>query len=351
MARRQAQPGLTGVALVEQVRQELRSGWTSGLTVLTGDDLFHLDAAQQALLDSLSQQADDAFGLTVFGEERVSVATVVSAARSRGMFTERRVVFVRSFESLDGEPDALVEYASSPPQDSYLLIRAPALDLRRKLPKAMVAAGRVLDFTSPSRVDPREMARTVSTLAKAKDLALTPDVASFLYEVSAGDLYRIDAELEKIAAWMESEDGNRVTLGVARQVVAGGDLLSGWEVADAILKRDRAAALAAVARLVQSGDEPIRIVGGLAWRARVMLQAKGLLERGTRPDQVISATRAWSYKHDLIQGMKRYSLAELLRFPAALLEADRTLKSKSIHPRAVLEALVDKLTRPEMVKS
>ena len=153
MARRQAQPGLTGVALVEQVRQELRSGWTSGLTVLTGDDLFHLDAAQQALLDSLSQQADDAFGLTVFGEERVSVVTVVSAARSRGMFTERRVVFVRSFESLDGEPDALVEYASSPPQDSYLLIRAPALDLRRKLPKAMVAAGRVLDFTSPSRVD------------------------------------------------------------------------------------------------------------------------------------------------------------------------------------------------------
>jgi DNA polymerase-3 subunit delta len=349
MARRQAAPGLTGSALVEQVRTELRQGWTPGLTVLTGDDLFHLDAAQQALLDHLSQETDDAYGLTVFGEERVAVSAVISAARSRGMFTERRVVFVRSFESLDGEPDGLVEYAANPPQASYLLIRAPALDLRRKLPKAMVAAGRVLDFSAPSRIDVREMSRTVSTLAKAKGLALTPDVSSFLFEVSAGELYRIDAELEKLAAWMESEAGNRVTLDVARQVVAGGDLLSGWEVADAILKRDRGAALSAVARLIQSGDEPIRIVGGLAWRARVMLQAKGLLESGQRPDQVISATRAWSYKQDLIQGMQRYSLTELLHFPAALLEADRTLKSKSINPRAVLETLVDKLTRPEMV--
>jgi hypothetical protein len=37
-------------------------------------------------------------------------------------------------------------------------------------------------------------------------------------------------------------------------------------------------------------------------------------------------------------------MAELLAFPAGLLEADRALKSRAIDPRAVLESLVDRLT-------
>ncbi len=135
---------------------------------------------------------------------------------------------------------------------------------------------------------------------------------------------------------------------VVREVAASGGLLSGWEVADAILRRDRAAALAAARRLVDGGDEPIRIVGGLAWRARVMIQAKALLAEGRRADEVVRATRAFYYRDALLQGLSRYTLEELLAFPATLLQADRTLKSRSIHPRAVLENLVDRLTGPSV---
>jgi DNA polymerase III delta subunit len=95
--------------------------------------------------------------------------------------------------------------------------------------------------------------------------------------------------------------------------------VSGWEVANAVMARDREGALAAARYLVDAGDEPIRIVGGLAWRARMMLQSR--TERDAQ-----------------------YSLTELLKFPAALLRADRALKSRRISPRAVLEDLVDSLT-------
>jgi len=110
--------------------------------------------------------------------------------------------------------------------------------------------------------------------------------------------------------------------------------------------RDRAAALAAVARLVDGGDEPIRIVGGLAYRARMMLQAKALLERGVPAQQVVQTTRSWGYRDDLMRGLSRYSLAELLAFPALLLEADRSLKSRGLGARAVLENLVCRMTGP-----
>ena len=56
------------------------------------------------------------------------------------------------------------------------------------------------------------------------------------------------------------------------------------------------------------------------------------------------AVRAWHYAEALTQGLSRYSMDELLAFPGKLLEADRTLKSRSIAAGAVLEALVEKMT-------
>jgi DNA polymerase III delta subunit len=133
-----------------------------------------------------------------------------------------------------------------------------------------------------------------------------------------------------------------VDVETVRELASGGGALTGWEVADAVMTRDRERALTAARRLVDAGDEPIKIVGGLAWRARIMLQAKGLIEAGRSPDPALA--RAWSFRDGIKVGLRRYSLAEVLAFPSELLRADRTLKSRSLNARAVVEDLVDRLT-------
>src|SRR6185369_6215598 len=108
-----------------RVRQDLERGWPAGLTVLTGDDLFHLDRAQAQLLAHLAP-GDDPLAFTVVAGERgekLAIADIVAAARSRPMFTERRVVFVRDIAPLEGEGDALAAYAKAPPERSFLLVR------------------------------------------------------------------------------------------------------------------------------------------------------------------------------------------------------------------------------------
>jgi DNA polymerase III delta subunit len=115
-------------------------------------------------------------------------------------------------------------------------------------------------------------------------------------------------------------------------------------VANAITLRDGPRALAAARSLVASGDEPLRIVGGLAYRARVLLRAKAMIEAGKSFRETTQATSSWRYADDLRRGVQSYTLAELLRFPSLLLEADRTLKSRGIQPGAVLENLVRRMT-------
>ena len=135
-----------------------------------------------------------------------------------------------------------------------------------------------------------------------------------LADVCGGDLYRVSTELAKLSAWL----GGKAKAGVPdlRETLAGEGALSGWELANAIFDRDRSRALEAARLLVDSGDEPLRVIGGLAWRAR---KALGSRDRS------------------------RYSQDELLAFPSHLLTADRALKSRQIGPHAVLESLVDRL--------
>jgi len=340
--------GPWGGRVLRDVLARLANGWPAGLTVLTGDDLYHLDLAQSAILSHLVPDRSDAFAWTVLGDGPIAAGSLAVAASSSGMFATRRVVFLRDVASLEGEPEPLAAWAKSPPKDGHILVRAPKLDRKRKLHKVLAESGTCLTFRLPaSNVEDKELLREIAALAASSGLVLDDDAMDLLVAVCGRDVNRIRQEIDKLAAWRgTSPDGKKVGAGAIRELVAGSALLTGWELADALLERDRAKALAAARRLCDGGAEPIRTLGGLAFRARALIQAKGLTERGVSNNDAIGAARAWFFREALARGMERYALPEALAMPGRLLAADRTFKSRSIDKGAVLEATVAALTAP-----
>ena len=299
--------------LLREVQRKAAAGWPPGLVVLSGDSAFHVDAAQRAILEALVPAAAGEYGLTVYGDEGVAIGTVVAACRSMGMFSAHRVVLVRDLAILDGEPEPLLDYAANPAPDSHLIIRAPLLDRRRKLHKALTKQRMFLLFQTPE--DPLAAVREIDELADGQGLRLEREATALLAHVCGGDLQRVAMELAKLAAWLGGEE-RRVGTEDVREIVAGEGAMSGWELANAIVARDRSRALSAARKLVEAGEEPIRIVGGIAWQARKMLASRTT---------------------------QHYELNELLAFPSHLLEADRALKSRQIPASSVLESLVDRI--------
>ena len=334
--------GPWGAVVARQVVAEAAKGWTPGLTCFTGDDVFHLDMAMTAVLAALVDDPQDPFALTVFRDGRIPASELAGATRSRGMFAASRVVVLRDIAIVEGEPDALRELAAEPPDGGYLLVRAPKLDRKRKLHQA-VLSGRALEFRNPENgAEATEMAREIAQLAVTRGIKLKDDAIGFLVEACEGDLVRIVSELDKIRDW--ASPGQALGARDLSDIVTGGDTLTGWELGDQIMARDGARALETARRYANAGEQAIKIVGGLAWRARTLLQAKAMAEAGARPDQIVQAARAWGYRDALLAGIRRFTLDELLAFPARLLEADRALKSRQIPPGAVLESLVATLT-------
>ena len=95
MATRRAARSRPGAAVLGDLRKSLAAGWPAGFTLLTGEDAFHLDAAQRLLLENLVPESDAEMSLTVFEEGKMSPADLVGAARSTAMFAPRRVVLLR----------------------------------------------------------------------------------------------------------------------------------------------------------------------------------------------------------------------------------------------------------------
>lgn len=338
-----------GLRVLQGVRRRLAGGgWPPGLTVLTGGDLYHLDAGLRALLDALVPSGEDAFVLTTFGDEAVAAGEIVGAARSMGMFAPRRVVLLRDLAAvaLDGEARieaacaAFSTYAASPPPGSHLLVRAPKLDVRRKFHKLLAQAEGVLVFEPPEGAD---LPAAVAAMAGERGIRLTAEAAALLAELSAdGDLYRAATELDKLRSFLGEEGAERpVDAATLAPLLAGGPGGTSFQVADAVLARDGAAAQRLARQLLDEGENPLMFLGALAWRLRGLLQAKAMLASRVPERAVQQATRLWS-----LEPARRFRLEELLRFPGALLEADRALKTGG-EPRAVMQRLIHLLTVTE----
>jgi DNA polymerase-3 subunit delta len=343
MAGKGAPEGPSGGEVLKRFLADLSKGWPEGLTVLTGDDLFHLDAAQKALLRSLAPEEEGTGGLalSVIGDRDAPISAVVAAACSVGMFSPRRVVLVRDVEALSGESGALAEYAKAPPRGSFLIVRAPKLDARRKIQKELLESGRVRVFRTPT---PKESAAEVVELARARGFVLDREALECLVQVSAGDLNRLSNELDKIRDWRGQEGRGPVSLHEAREVAVGDGAVTGWELANAVLARDAGLALEAGRRLADAGEPPLKTLGGLAWRSRAMLQVKAAIVTGARPEDAARSVWAGVPADRLLSGLERWPLGDLLALPSKMLRADRTLKSRQIAGRVVLESLAEELT-------
>jgi DNA polymerase III delta subunit len=337
------------------VRRRLCSpeGWPPGLTVLTGPDLYHLDAAQRELLHWLVSPQEEAFVLTTFGEEPVGAGDVVAAARSLGMFAPRRVVLLRDVVALTLDSDARIEaacaafaaYDDSPPPGSHLLVRAPKLDVRRRFHKLLASAKGALVFDPTGALD---LEAGIQEMAAERGIPLTAEAASLLTELcldprsGEGDLYRARAELDKLRNWLGPK-GARVAAGpvdaqTLAPLLAAGPGGTSFQVVDAVAARDGARAQRLARELLDEGGSPLMFLGALAWRGRALLQAKAMLAARAPERAVQQATRLWN-----LEVLRRWRLEELLAFPAALLQADRALKTGG-EPRAVVQRLLATLT-------
>ena len=309
------------------------------LYAVVGEEDYLRDQSIAILREAaLGPAWDSGFNYDVFHGDDSSVEDILTCAVEIPVFAARRVIVYKSVEKLPArEGEKLLSYLSAPNETTTLIVAGAKLDGRLKWTQALTKRG-VTVTCAPLR-DP-QLAAWIRQEAAELGVRIHEEASQLLKEAGNESLYAVRRELEKLAAYVPSD---RIVQSVDVEALRGTEPgVSVFDLMNAIGAHDHGRALRILARNVENGEAPLRILGALVWQYRRLWKMKEQLRSGGREGE---AARTLRMDPARVRGfLEQFSDAQLTQAFQWLMETDSKLKGGSgSTPVRVMEDLLFRL--------
>ncbi|MBI5137173.1 MAG: DNA polymerase III subunit delta [Nitrospirae bacterium] len=264
---------------------------------------------------------------------------VVAAAQMLPVMAALRVVVVRGVERFKAEALApLAAYVADPSPSTCLVLEGEKVDMRRALFVSVKKVGQVVECKPPydNQLVPWIMARVRGT-----GRSISPEAAQFMANYTGANLGALAGELEKAATYA---GGGPIDLTAVSETVGAGRVHTVFELTDALGDRRPAAALKALATLLDSGEAPLRVQAIIVRHYRLLWRAHEARRAGAG-DLARTLGVAPFLAKKLTAQAGRYGGDELAGCVRRFAQVDLDLKGGALSPRRALEDEVLALTR------
>ena len=336
----------------EQFRERLETGRTIPAVLLLGDEPYLRDECRTKLMEACVPEGARTWAVSRFSADRGETQAALEQCQTLPMLSKQQVVFLEGAEAIEklGERareeavESIEAYLQDPAPFTVLVIEAEKLDMRMQLGKKLAELALVVEVGLGDRLEERTGAAVGlgKALAKEQGVEFEKGAAEDLAEYVSGDLMRLKTEVEKLTTYaaerkiIRREDVSAMVISEQATTI--------WEVADLLASRQPRKALEFINRLLRDGEEPVMMVGGMAWMYRKLLEASEV--RGvSQPWQAAKALGMRPEQAELaIQSARKISTERLLDGWRALQEADNRLKGGVQDVGATMEFLVWRLS-------
>src|SRR3989454_4238113 len=320
--------------------------------LLLGEEAYLRDACRDLLIGRFVPEASRTWAVSRYSADRGETQSALDQAQTMAMLSPLQVVFLEEAEAIEklGEKNRdeavaqLGAYLEDPAPFTVLVMEATGLDQRMKLGKLLAEETLVVECGLGENAGERQAVAVAlaRAIGKEQGVEFEKGAAEDLAEFVAADLMRLKTEIDKLA-----------TFAAKKRIIARADVsalvisekkTTVWELADLLASRQPKKALEFLDRLLRGGEEPLSMLGAMAWTYRKVIEAsevKGVTNGwqaaralGMRPEQAELA----------LQNARKISKSRLLDGLSALQKADDRLKRGGEDSRAVMEFLVTELT-------
>src|SRR6266851_2070584 len=336
----------------EELVERLEKGKLIPAVLLLGEEAYLRDACRAQLIDRFVPEALRTWAVSRYSAGRGETQAALDQAQTMAMLSPQQVVFLEEAEAIEklGEKNRdeavaqLGAYFEDPAPFTVLVVEATALDQRMKLGKLLAEKALVVECGLGEKVEERLASATTlaKAIAKEEGVEFEKGAAEDLAEFVAADLMRLKTEIDKLATY--AAEKKLITRADVSALVIPEKSTTVWELADLLASRQPKKALEFLDRLLRDGEEPLSMLGAMAWMYRKLIEAsevKGVTNGwqaaralGMRPEQAELA----------LQSARKISKPRLLAGLHALRNADDRLKGGGAEPRTVMEFLVTQLT-------
>lgn len=308
------------------------------LYLVVGEEDLLRDHALAILKRAVLGTDGDEFNYELFYGDEASGRDIRSSVVAVPAFAPRRLVVVKSAEKLPArEGDLVLDCVQNPVESTTLVFVSPKLDGRLKFSQTLMRTAIVVDC-SPLR--DAQLSPWITHEAGRVGVRLEESAVQVLREASGTSLYGLRRELEKLASYVPSDClATAADVHLLRGVDPGASV---FDLTVAIADRDRGRVLSILARNLEAGEAPLRILGSLAWQYRRLWKVKELLSKGGREGEAARSLHMDPRK--VRPFLDRFPDEHLHNALRLFLDTDAKLKGGSgSRPRMVLEGLLLKL--------
>jgi len=344
---------------------EIEKGQIRPVYLVYGGEPFLIDEVHRALKGAVVRPESADFNYHVLEPGPDQVTQALTLAQTQPFFAERRLVVVKECPAVvprrkgaaekeppegaegpadSGEPPAsgadaaLLSYLKAPAPSTVLLFLAGAVDARRKVTRALAAAGAVVECQP---LKPEDAVMWVQQRAQSRGKRLGTQAANLLVERIGPDLSLLDSELEKLVLYVG--EAREIPARAVEAMVSNLAETEIWRLADAVLRRDRTRAMVLLDRLLAQVDHPLQLLVAVTNRFRQLLLVKALSTEGL--SQRDGAARAHMHPYayaKMAEQARAVPREDIVRALERLLDADVAMKS-GFDPRLTLETVIVEL--------
>ena len=340
----------------EEFLEKLQNGKPVPAVLLLGDEPYLRDQCRKQLIEKYVPEAARTWAISRFSADDGETQAAMDQAQTLPMLSPQQVVFLEDGEAIEklGEKardeavKTLEAYLENPAPFTVLVIEASGLDQRMRLAKMLLEKALVVEVGLGENIDARVAAAAslAKSLVREQGIEFEQGAAEELAESVSGNLMRLKTEVDKLATFAAERKIVR-RQDVAALVISEKSATI-WEVADFLAARQPRKALEFFERLLREGEEPVAMLGAMAWMYRKLIEAtevraangyQAARALGMRPEQAELA----------IQCARKISKERLLEGLNTLRDADSQLKGGAKDTHSVMEFLVWELSGARVV--
>ena len=339
---------------VQDFQRQIKSQSLAPLYLIIGEEpffrdqvleLFRLAAQNEEHHDvadgSMSDETLSMFQADVVYGDETSASEILGLAEEVSFFTSRRRLFVKWADKLsarDGE--LLIPYFKSPNESTTLVFAAPKLDGRTKWVQTLKKQAVVVDCAP---LIENQRAGWVTQQARDMGLQLEAQALEMLSDQANEGLYVVMRELEKLSAYLSN--GQRVKVEDVELVRGKLPGISVFDWSEAVARGDHARALDIVAKNLETGEAPLRMLGAFLWQMRRIWKARAMLREGKDQSQAARQAGIPPFRaREFMQQVQGWEESHLRQAWTVFANADSALKGgRAAQPKLILDDLVIQL--------
>ena len=333
---------------LQELKTAIREKRAQRLYIFHGEEVFLLQHYLGQLKKMLVDQLTESFNYHKLTKENFDLHGFADAVESLPMMAEHTFVWVDDidiFKLPEADRTKLTEILSDIADYCTVVFTFETVSWKpdkrqKKLWDVIENHASVVEFPKQGQ---RELIAWVTRHFAANQKRITPELCSYLIDITGGTMTALAGEISKICAYSGAEnivksDIDAVTEPVLDAVVFQmTDLLGDGKYGPALIK---------LQQLLKMQQEPIGILGAVGGHFRRLGTARTLLDNGKNAGDLARLYKIGDYPARKLMGAAKNFSAQFCATAAELiLETDRQMKTSYDEPERLLELLILRLSQ------